>query len=342
MSSRTVPALSCLLVVCLAALPGCGRCGADPVASAPVSDVSEPAALKPVAEPDAGPSVVTPSAAVSEALADLKQRPLCNRVMGCAPAVRLAQHGDEAVAALVEAIEGEDRRAGYWLIRAIDLVGQLGDAAVLPVLYPLLPDKRWEVRAHAGLALARLAEPESEPVIAKALTQLSPGAAGDAAPGDGTATGVTPKRDDLPLRAALLYALSRLDAAVGGQPAREALAAALPVDREHLGRLNPGHYAFLAEIVREARLTEAAPLARWAAIHKDRFVRLAGLAALGALEDQQGVPYAITRLDDELPSVRRASLAALRRITGLEDLTEAEHWKAWCEHRDCLAPLRAP
>ena len=76
-------------------------------------------------------------------------------------------------------------------------------------------------------------------------------------------------------------------------------------------------------------------------MHKDRFTRMASLETLAALKDREGIPYAVTRLDDPSPGVKRQALRTLRVITGKRALTRPEHWRDWCEQRQCLKPLRA-
>ena len=187
------------------------------------------------------------------------------------------------------------------------------------MLHEALKQSRWEVRCRAALALARIADPKS-------ITPL---------------TALLERHHDMTSDAAALHALAALGQAVGGAPARQALSALLPRDRAELGTLNPGHFAFLAELVGAAQLREGLQLARWGAMHKDRFTRMASLKTLALLKDREGVPYAMTRLDDASPGVKRQALRTLRVITGKRAFTRPEHWQDWCEQRQCLAPLRA-
>ena len=105
-----------------------------------------------------------------------------------------------------------------------------------------------------------------------------------------------------------------------------------------LGPLNPGYYAFLAEAIRESRLTKAIEVVRLGARHRDRYVREASLRTLGALQDTGGIPVTVGRLDDPLPAIQRLALATLQQITGSHTLTTPEQWKTWCADRACRGP----
>ena len=284
-----------------------------------------PAAPAPAVIEVPTPAAAQPDPAVAAALAEMRVRQRCNRVMGCQPAVDLFQHGAAAVAPIVAVVDAAaaDARAGYWLVRLLDLLRQLDDDRALPSLHTALADRRWEIRAMAALSLARLARPASRAVLEAAWQRQAQGDGGDLA-----FTGV------------LLHALERTGGRAAEQPPRALLAQRLALDRDQAGRLNPGFYAFLNRLVREARLPAALPLVRLGAIHRDRFVRLEALRTLGALQDTGGIPYAATRLDDELPSVRRAAVSALQGITGSRTLGDEDAWRRWCEQRSCLAPLR--
>ena len=308
----------------LAAATLSGACRADvpaPTTPAPsaVGEAVVPA-RPPAPAPPAAPT--EPPEAVRAALTEIRVRQSCNRVMGCAPAVQLAQYRAAAVPWILAAIHSAPRDAGYWVVKLVDLLGQLGGDESLPLLHALLDDPRWELRAVASLALARLGRPASRAALESAWALH--GARGDVA-----------------FVSALLHALDRTgDAPIEGRRPRDLLAERLPREEADLAELNPGFYAFLARVVREARLPAAAPLCRLGAIHRDRFVRAESVRTLGTLGDTGGIPYLVTRLDDELPSVRRAVIASLQQITGSRQLRTPEAWRAWCDARDCLATLR--
>ena len=266
------------------------------------------------------PERATPAA--SEALAgflrELRDKQRCNKVMGCEPSIGLMQFGTEAVPAILETLEGQAIDGRYWQLKSFDILGQLGDTRATSVLHTALTQSRWEVRCRAALALGRIADPKST----------------------GPLQALLDKHLDVATDAAALFALGALSVQVDGLPARDQLKRVLPKTKEGLGALNPGHYAFLAELVGAAQLREALQLTRWGAMHKDRFTRMASLETLAALKDREGIPYAVTRLEDPSPGVKRQALRTLRVITGKRAFTRPEHWLDWCEQRQCLRPLR--
>ena len=77
------------------------------------------------------------------------------------------------------------------------------------------------------------------------------------------------------------------------------------------------------------------PAVRLAARHRSAFARKQAVRTLGALRDAVGVGVCVARLDDELPSIRRAALTALQDITGERSRTDPAVWRAWCAARDC-------
>lgn len=288
----------------------------DPVLpEAPARDLAPPQGQKPAAQPAADP-------AIREALAAIVDRHKCNRLMGCAPQQALLAHGGAAVPQVLELLETAKTRDGYWIIALLDLLGRVDDPRVDAPLEGWLSDGRWEVRTRAALALANRGRPASQAALDAAL---------QAAQGKG----------DVAFEAAVLYALDRLGATVGGEPARAALAARLDLDYESLSTMNPGFYAALTEIIALSRLTEALPVVRLGITHKDRYARIGAIEAASALRDTGAIPFLVGRLDDPLPSVRRATIAALRAITGSEGRRDAAQWAAWCEETACRAELGA-
>jgi hypothetical protein len=288
-------------------LQGCPP--AAPPASAPAAPPASPVTTEP-AEP-AEP-------AVDGHLAELKNKQRCNRLMGCEPALALLQLGPAVVPSLVTALEEQPLDGRYWQVRLIALLGQLGDARALDLLHEALKQPRWELRTRAAMALAAIADRRSiEPLRA-----------------------LLDEGHDLPTDGAALHGLQALGAQVDGRPPHRVLTGRLPATQSELGLLNPGHFAFLAELVGAAKLRDALQLPRWGAIHRDRFTRMASLQTLMQLKDAAGVPYIITRLDDPSPGVRRQALRALRIITGRHAFTRPEHWRDWCEQRKCMEAIR--
>jgi hypothetical protein len=308
----------------VAAAAACSRPSPSPAAEAP------PSAAAPTAAPArdlAAPQPTEPSAApapspeIAEALTAIVDRHKCNRLMGCAPQTTLLAHGAAAIPAVLALLQTARTRDGYWIIALLDLLGRVDDPRVIEPLQAWLSDGRWEVRTRAALALAERASPESQAALVAAL---------EAANGKG----------DVAFEAAVLYALDRLGATVGDQPARAALTARLNLDYDALSTMNPGFYTALTEVVALSRVTEALPLVRLGITHRDRYVRIGAIAAASALNDTGAIRFLVGRLDDPLPSVRRATVAALRAITGSEGLRDAAQWAAWCEETKCRADLR--
>ena len=270
----------------------------------------------PASTSDAPPSELT---RLETHVYHLMDKRSCNRVMGCDPEIAIMQFGRDATPTLLEAFRRNPIDGRYWQIKAIDILGQLGDTRALPVLISALEQARWEVRCRSAVALGRIADARAEAPLRALLAT----------------------NQDVATTAAALFGLSALKQSVDGIDARDALITHLPRQRDALGALNPGHFAFLAELVGLAQLRESLPVARWGALHKDRFTRMAALETLAQLKDRQGIPFAITRLDDTSPGVRRQALRTLRVITGRRAFTRPEHWSDWCEQRKCLEPLRA-
>ena len=285
------------------------------------ADSERPPERAALSAPEAPPSQEGKAPALAKLdkhLYALMDKRSCNRVMGCDPAIAILQHGRAATPKILEFLERTPLDGRYWQIRAMDILGQLGDTRSVSFLTRALGEPRWEVRARSALALGRIADQRSAAPLLEALN----------------------KREDIATKSAALFALSALKQRVNGGSAREALIALLPLEQDTLGSLNPGQFAFVAELVGAAQLRECLQVVRWGALHKDAS-RMSSLETLASLKDREGIPYAITRLDDPSPGVKRQALRTLRVITGRRAFTRGEHWKDWCEQRRCLAPLRA-
>ncbi|MEC9072396.1 MAG: HEAT repeat domain-containing protein, partial [Myxococcota bacterium] len=285
---------------------GCGR-GEEPsgIAAEPTPE-TVPQAPEPTGE-------LPPE--VLEALKAIHVRQQCNRVMGCTPAIALFQAGTAAVPAMIDDVTRGQKNPDYGTLRIVDLLGQLDDDRALPVLHAMLSSGRWEARATAALAVARLKRPESRELVESNLQSAA-------------------AQKDLPAHAALLLAADRLKLPLDPSP-RTQLTTLVSIPEREAAQLNPGPFSFVIRIIREARLRGGLNLTRLGATHINRFIRLEALQTLGVLKDTVGIPYCISRLDDELPSVRRTALGCLQQITGTYDRTEPEAWKAWCESRNC-------
>ncbi len=249
----------------------------------------------------------------------MKARPQCNRVMGCPGLVTLSNYGRAAVPLAVEAVEAEPRADGYWLLQLVRLLGQLDDDRALPLLHRLsVTPGRWEVRIRATQALAHLARPASLAVLEDTLSRASEGG-------------------NIALEAAARFALSRV-APSRAAAERAALVDLVPRDRQGLAATPPIILDILIEIVREARLPRALHGVRLASRSDNRFVRKQALKTLAALQDTGGIPYALERVEDPIPSIRRQALTTLQTITGMRTMTRPRQWRQWCE-RNGLATV---
>mgnify|MGYP001246341302 CR=1 FL=1 len=253
-------------------------------------------------------------AAVTRALADMRVRKRCNRVMGCPPGVRLFQHGRAAIPAILKVLERGRHADGYWVVKLLDYLGQLDDVRALPVLYQLLEDPRTEVHSRAAIALARLGKRSSRGPLKAALE-----------------AGRFPK--DAAYRAALLWALSRVSKPDPRR--RQEVLAAFPPETSTLGGHNPLALMLFADIAGEWPLPQAAPTLRLLARHVGTFVRRSAIRALMKLRDQGAVPVLVGRLDDKVPSVRKLALGALGVITGARSRRTPDEWKRWCVATKC-------
>ena len=252
-------------------------------------------------------------------LKEMTDRPRCNRIMGCHGAVVLASYGPAVAEPLADILDKNPRADGYWYFELIRLLGQLGSPRALTTLHTLLQDSvRWEVPIRAAQALGHLASATSRAPLEAALARATAG-------------------DDVALQAAAHGALARVDPAQASTH-RAALVALVPRDAEGIAAIPPVILDILIEEVQMTRVPEALPGVRLAALHDNRFVRAQALDTLARLHDTGGIPYALDRLDDTLPSIRKKALVALQEITGIRTMTDPDEWRRWCE-RNNLAKL---
>jgi HEAT repeat protein len=244
----------------------------------------------------------------------MQHRKHCNRVMGCKSATSLFQYGKAATVPIINALEKHPKSDGFWAMKLIDLLGQLNDKRALPLLKRLLVDGRLEPRCRAAIGLARMKDPSTLPAINRALE--SPVALSDPA-----------------FRTALMLAQDRLNQP---SPARRTQAASVfTPSLEALGGLNALYLMLFAEVAGEWPLPEAAKTLRLIARHRSVFARRAAIRAIMRIRDHGSIPTLIARLDDTMPSVRKAAMAALRVITGRTNLTTPDTWKQWCKMTQC-------
>ena len=95
----------------------------------------------------------------------MRDRKTCNRVMGCRASIALAGLGLATEAAIIQVLAKDKGSDGYWVIRCIDLLGQLGRTDSASFLVTLLDDKRTEIRTRAAMALARMAAPSTREAV---------------------------------------------------------------------------------------------------------------------------------------------------------------------------------
>jgi HEAT repeat protein len=247
----------------------------------------------------------------------MKKRKDCNRVMGCPASIELAGLGTATEAAIIQVLRKEKGADGYWVIKCIDLLGQLGrqDSAVF--LSSLLDDKRTEVRTRAAVALGRLSAPSTKEAVESTFTRIKDG-------------------PDLGFKIALLYAIDRIGPF--STQRRKDAAKLLPQDKAGLGKISPLHLITAAEVAKEWPIPEALGSLRILASHIGPFIRRQAIDALGRLKDTGAIPVLVGRLKDEVPSIRTASMRALRAITGNTGPKTEEAWEAWCSKRECRTP----
>lgn len=232
--------------------------------------------------------------------------------MGCPGAVKLAGYGPAIVPGLADVLRQNPRADGYWYFELIKLLGQSRDARALDVLHALLDDTgRWEVPIRAAQALGHLGMAASRAPLEAALARAT-------------------ENDNVALAAAAHGALAHVVPAEASAH-RDALAALVPQDAAAVEATPPVILDILVEEVRMARLPKALPGVRLAILNDNRFVRAQALDTAASLHDTGAIPYALVRLEDELPSVRRKALTALQEITGIRTMTDPAQWRAWCE-----------
>ena len=257
------------------------------------------------------PKDVTKALGYIEAMRDRK---VCNRVMGCRPSIALAGLGAATETAIVQALEKNKNSDGFWVLRCIDILGQIGRETSSKFLVGLLGDKRTEIRTRVAISLGRLADPSTKQAVESALDAAS-------------------REPDLGFRIALLYALDRIGPF--SVERRKEASQLLPEGRDGIGRISPVHLIVAAEVAKEWPIPEALPALRVMATHIGPFVRRHAIDALGRMKDTGAIPVLAGRLKDTVPSIRRAAMRALKDITGnVRPRSEAD-WLEWCEQRAC-------
>jgi HEAT repeat protein len=237
--------------------------------------------------------------------------------MGCSASIELAGLGTATETSIIQVLRKEKGADGYWVIKCIDLLGQLGRGDSAVFLSSLLEDKRTEVRTRAAVALGRLSAPSTKEAVEQSYTRIKDG-------------------PDLGFKMALLYALDRIGPF--STQRRKDVAELLPKDKAGLGKISPLHLMTAAEIAKEWPIPEALGSLRILAAHIGPFIRRQAIDALARLKDTGAIPVLVGRLKDEVPSIRSASMRALRAITGNTEPKTEEAWEAWCVKRSCRTP----
>ncbi|MCC6623730.1 MAG: HEAT repeat domain-containing protein [Deltaproteobacteria bacterium] len=291
------------------ALLACGGAREEPPATA-----HAPAAASPAIPEATSTTTAAPARDLAPEITRLKDRQQCNRVTGCPPLTALLSAGGAAVEPLARALAESPGADAYWVVAALDGLGQLGDARALPTLIAHAEDRRWEVQIAALRALGRLA-PHLDAASRLALvTDLKPG--------------LTAPNVDVARLAARHVALARLDAEAGEGYRKGLLALAPTPERAAVLAVPAPFLDVLVELAGELRLTEALPFIRIAALSDNRFVSVHAAEVLGRLRDTGAVPFLLERIEDPHPTIRRTALEALAQITGSRFDTPAA-WRAW-------------
>ncbi len=304
---------------CVIALALCGAgvgCGSrDPETSVGAQDAAIQAA--PAATPDAA---AAPDPEITRILGELRGRQTCNRVTGCAPLTALLQRPDAALGEVTALLRKHGGGDGYWIEMALEFLGQSDRAAALEALAPFVRDRRWTVRLRAVMAVGRLHRHAS--ATTRELL--------------GEASRMAAASRDAAWQAAILQAQLRLE------PSRTAeleplLLALYPTDPGVIQTIAPPVLDWLVMVATEARLSRAAPLLRGACLSDNRFVAISALTGAAALRDTGAVPFALTRLEDPQPGIRRAALLALQTITGSRTIDMPDAWRSWAAQQGLAA-----
>lgn len=284
------------------------------------------------ATPPSAPDTAAPAApdpALQAIIADLKDRQKCNRVTGCPPLSALLSRGPAVLDPIVAELRAAPKADGYWAVALTDALGQLGDARAAEPLRQLARDPRWEVKMVALRGLGRLADRLDADTTAALVTEL------------GAIVARPEARAEPSWAGSLRFVLARLDRAHEAEH-RAALVALVPTDEAAMKAMAAPFLDTLVVLVGELRATQALPGVRLAATSDNRFVALHALEVLGTLQDTGGVPFALTRLEDGNPTIRRAANGALQRITGSGFETPAQ-WRKWAtDHGLADIPGAAP
>lgn len=259
------------------------------------------------------------SAAVIKILRTMSVARNCNRVMGCKSSIDLLKIGAAAFPVIARFVTENPRLDKWWLVKVIDVVGQVRDERAVAILGGLLTDWRPELRARAALGLARLRFQSARPYLTNAQTYWSD------RKGEG----------DPATHGAIAYALERTSGRVRNPSYKTAYLAQWPQTRERNHRTIAPVIGVLCEIARSWHLKDAIGFVRHSLDHPSPFARIEAIRAAGALRDVGAVAALIDRLSDALPSQRRAARKALVAITDQKGLRTLDDWKRWCERQRC-------
>ncbi len=231
----------------------------------------------------------------------LQARQTCNLLNGCQPAKDIVALGPDVAAQAATNIIGL-KQAPFWRIELLRSLRFVRDHRVQSAQKKMLHDKAWPIRAYAavGLGYAR------DHTFFKKLKSLS---------------GV---ESNYGAQIGYLWALTTMDPRLGRTKLVEHLMV-LPESRDirvHLVAL---------DAIRSIKLVELRTQVHSWLKHRNFFVIRDAVRTVSDLHDRSAIPLLIPLLDHEQPMVQRASLACLRRFTGLKHARKKPAFEKWCE-----------
>ena len=273
-----------------------------------------PIEARPTALETAAPAAEAASAQLPEELRRAFQdRQSCNLLKGCPPISRLVALGQEAAGPACAFYRETHADADkYYRSRVLEALGRVGGGAAARCLIHALEHGRWLDRTVAAFALGDLRTEEARAPLEQTLA----GAGGR----------------NLAIRAAVTYALGRLDVEVDPAPLWEVLSS------EAAARAQWVYLRFVVRAAARMEASEQAPaVARWL-IDGDYYLKRECLRALATIGDERVIDAVARALDDTYPGVRAAAGETLRALTGRRDIRSTDAWRRWRDQREASTP----
>jgi HEAT repeat protein len=208
----------------------------------------------------------------------------------------LANIGDAASQALIEAAQSENANTRRLAARAL---GQIGGLNSIPQLIKLLDDQQQNVRAAAAIALGNFHHPRAAQMLMDALPAASASA-----------------------RADMIYALAHINDIIS-----------VPFLIERLPNEEPKVRAAIVYTLGKSRDARATRVLLASLSDEDATVRANGVHALGNYYSPEVIEALLTMLDDQVQQVNEAAVEALFMLTGKDYGLDKAKWQQWWQQQ---------